>query len=132
MWNNARLVRLCLLALAFILTACAPLTPPVSEPPAEISRNAAVLELVQRAEEETASGRLEQAAGWLERALRVEPQNPWLWYLLAENRYRDGRYDEAEGLAEKSLSLTGDEPTLASQNRALITQVRAARGSVGP
>ncbi|HHX81911.1 MAG TPA: tetratricopeptide repeat protein [Pseudomonadaceae bacterium] len=58
------------------------------------------------------AGDLERAAALSERALRIAPREALLWYRLAEIRYRQQRYDEALGFAQRAQSLAGSNSGL--------------------
>ena len=110
-----------------LLTGC------VTAPPDERDRQAvsarpAVVALAQRARDDRRAGRHEAAAASLERALRIEPRNAFLWHRLAALRLAAGQPAEAEQLAIRSNSLTRDLPELRRRNWRLIAQARAARG----
>jgi len=86
-----------------------------------------VVALAQSAEQEAASGRLDQAANALERALRIEPQNPFLWHRLAGVRLRQHRPQDAIDLATRSITLTADKALIA-ENWELIAQSYELQG----
>jgi tetratricopeptide (TPR) repeat protein len=50
----------------------------------------------------------ERSAALLERALRIEPNNPKLWYYLAGVRLEQKEWERAIHLAKKSNALAGD------------------------
>ena len=85
----------------------------------------ALLDSARAAERERQYGR---AAAALERALKVEPRNPWLWHRLATVRYRQGRYPEAEALSRRSMSLSPGEVKLESRNWRVIAAARHGQG----
>lgn len=87
----------------------------------------AVQELVGKAESASAAGRHDQASAYLERAIHIAPRNPVLWQNLAVVRYRQQRFEQAESLAMKSNSLSG-EPALKRRNWSLIAASRRERG----
>ena len=95
-------------------------------PPA--SQNRAVLALLARAHQDASLGRREAAGAGLERALRIEPRNPWLWYELARLRLAQGQYGQASALAQKSNSLSGQQRPLQALNWRLISDARTAQG----
>jgi len=122
-----------LLAVVALLGGCATVQPPapVSEPvppPAPSIENAAVASLMAGARADAAAGRLVQAAGSLERALRIEPRNPRLWQELARVRLKQGDYAQAESVAARSNSWAGGDNRLRAENWRLIAQAREARG----
>jgi hypothetical protein len=73
-------------------------------------RNAAALSLLETAKQELNAGRAEQAAVTIERALRIDPQNPTLWHYLAVARRELGDATQADVMTAKSRSLTAPEP----------------------
>lgn len=81
---------------------------------------AAVISLLDKSEAEERDGRYENARAALERALRIEPRNPFLWNRLAAIRLRHGDVQQAEQLARKSNSLSGGNPWVTSRNWSLI------------
>ncbi|MDZ4075864.1 MAG: tetratricopeptide repeat protein [Hylemonella sp.] len=95
-------------------------------PPA--SGNRAVVALLERARQEAGSGRRESAGASLERALRIEPRNAWLWHELARLRLTQGQYAQAVSLSQKSNSLAVRERTLQALNWHLIADARIAQG----
>ncbi|MCZ8294364.1 MAG: tetratricopeptide repeat protein [Hylemonella sp.] len=100
--------------------AVAPLPP--------VSGNRAVVALLERARQEAGSGRRESAGASLERALRIEPRNAWLWHELARLRLTQGQYAQAVSLSQKSNSLAVKERTLQALNWHLIADARIAQG----
>jgi cytochrome c-type biogenesis protein CcmH/NrfG len=60
----------------------------------------------------------------LERALRIEPQNPHYWYTMALVKYRQGKYQETVQFCLKAGSLAGQQPQLTSRNQELLKQAR--------
>ena len=91
----------------------------------ESSAVAALVESARAAEEAHAYAR---AVSALERALKVEPRNPDLWHHLAAVRFRQGRHDEAEALARRSMSFARGDADLESRNWRIIAAARAERG----
>ncbi len=68
----------------------------------------------------------EQAAAFLERALRIEPRNAHLWHRLAKIRLQQGRYGMAESLAQKSSALAKSDAELKQRNTEIINAARQA------
>ncbi|MEK6607701.1 MAG: hypothetical protein AABZ30_08580, partial [Myxococcota bacterium] len=66
---------------ALTLAGCAGLRPGAEELP-PVSRNAAVIALVDSARADTAAGKNANAGANLERALGIEPRNALLWHEL--------------------------------------------------
>lgn len=65
-----------------------------------------VAALVTDAQVSRKSRNYNQAAAQLERALRIEPANPVLWYELAVVHVEQGSFEQAAQFASKSNSLT--------------------------
>ena len=90
--------------------------------------NAAVAALLESAREAEKARQYGRAGAALERALKVEPRNPWLWHRLATIRYRQGRHPEAEALARRSMSLARGDVKLESRNWRVIAAARHGQG----
>lgn len=88
--------------------------------PGRISENTAVLALLDDTDLSISRGNPEAAAGSLERALRLEPKNPWLWHRLAVLKLEQGDLRLAVTLAQKSNSLAAGHPELRRANADLI------------
>jgi len=114
-------------AMILLLAGCASLEPVATEPPPP-SRNAAVVSLLDAARSQSAAGKPDMAGASLERALRIEPQNPELWQELARVRLQQGQYREAENLAAKANILSGADMNLRAQNWQIIGQARTRLG----
>ena len=114
-------------ALIFVLTALAgcavgPVRPPM------VSENQAVLALLESARFDLDEGRFPSATASLERALRIEPRNPFLWQELAQAHLRQGNYQQAESFAARSNSWAGSDKSLLAANWQIIAESRAKRG----
>lgn len=99
---------------------------PVPKP--VMSGNPAVIALLDRARLDTEAGKRETAGASLERALRIEPRNAWLWNELAQLRLAEGQYAQAITLAQKSISFAGRERRLQAVNWKVIGNARVAQG----
>lgn len=86
----------------------------------------AVIELSARAREALDSDRPDAAAQFLERAIRIEPQNGALWHQLARVRFQQGNYEQARQLATRSNALLTGNSTLKTSNNRLIEAARDA------
>lgn len=89
----------------------------------------AVMALVMQANDLTRSGNRRRAAARLERALRLQPRNPYLWHELARIRCQDKSFQVCESLAIRSNRLD-DSDALSSSNWALIAVARNGRGDL--
>jgi tetratricopeptide (TPR) repeat protein len=106
-----------------------PLPPPRDRPraaPATLSP--ASKALVTQAQGQRKRGDLPGAAVSLDRALRIEPNNPLLWIELGRLRMDQGNFPQAEGMGRKALAMSiGDDGTQ-SQAWQLIGESYRARG----
>ena len=66
----------------------------------------AVLALLSKSRQASKKGSLSAAESHLERALRIEPQNPTLWLYMAKLRLYAAKSTEAINLAKKALALS--------------------------
>ena len=90
--------------------------------------NPAVVSLLNTASAQSKSGDYARAAATLERAIAIEPNNAWLWHRLADTRLKEGRLEQAAGLAAKSSSLAAADRRLQADNWKLIAAVRRRQG----
>jgi uncharacterized protein HemY len=73
-------------------------------------------------------GDLDGASSTLDRALRIEPNNPLLWIELGRLRLAENDAHQAEGCGRKALALaSGDHGTQAQAGRVLADALRAQR-----
>ena len=108
---------------------------PVSRPAAKSAANSAfaaanpaVVALLNRANRESAAGRQGASAASLERAIKIEPGNAWLWHRLAQTRLKQNKPGEAASIAARSNSLAGSNDALRARNWRLIASVHELRG----
>jgi tetratricopeptide (TPR) repeat protein len=119
-----------------ILNGCAaprPTTPPsgpgpvvVPPPPEYKPVTGPAAALFSDAETALQAGRLAEAAMLLERALRIEPRNPYYWHTMAQVKYRQGQYRETVQFCLKAASLAGKESPLIARNKELQEQAKKA------
>lgn len=88
------------------------------------SENPAVLALLDDTDVHISEGNPDAAADSIERALRLEPKNPWLWHRLAALKLEQGLWQQAVTLAQKSNSLAAGYPALHKANVDLIAQAK--------
>jgi hypothetical protein len=103
-------------------------SPGVQTYPAPREQPAAVVALLDHAEQQANDGDLQSAAMTLERAIRIDSRNPVLWHHLASVRLAEGNAEQAEGLAKKSNALAAGNYALQARNWGLIAEARRARG----
>ncbi|MCS3903500.1 tetratricopeptide (TPR) repeat protein [Methylohalomonas lacus] len=105
---------------------------PVKAPepaPERATASPAVVALLETAREQAAGGEDEKAAANLERALRIEPKNPWLWHRLGVLRLQQGDYQAAIDLANKSNALASGNRRLMAGNWELLARAYSALGN---
>ena len=100
---------------------------PRAPPPArENHLSAATRSLVTQARTQVAHGDLPAASSTLDRALRIEPNNPLLWIELGRLRLAESDAHQAEGCGRKALALaSGDRIAQAQAGRLLADALRA-------
>ncbi len=96
------------------------------KPPATLGTASSAL--VAQAEAQRGKGDLPGATVTLERALRIEPNNPLLWIEMGRLRMDQHNFAQAEGMGRKALAMSvGDDQTQAQAWR-LIADSQRARG----
>jgi hypothetical protein len=98
-----------------------PRTPPATLTPASKA-------LVGQAQAQRKKGDLPGATASLERALRIEPNNPLLWIELGRLRMDQRNYPQAESMGRKALSMSVGDNRTQSQAWLLISDSLKARG----
>ncbi len=110
-----------------------PSPPPAALPPAraqppqrENHLSPATRSLVTQARTLVSRGDLEGASSTLDRALRIEPNNPLLWIERGRLRLAQNDAHQAEGCGRKALALaSGDRGAQAQAGRLLADALRA-------
>lgn len=91
----------------------------------EAGSAAAVQELVTSSRTSAASGDYALAMADIERAIRIEPRNPYLWLELGEIHLARGDSRQAVAMARKAMSLAGQDRAAKAAAERLLE--RAAR-----
>lgn len=99
-----------------------------TQDPSLQTRNAAVVALLDTAQQETQSGDLRAAQSRLERALRIAPRDPQVYYQLADVQRRLGQFLQAEQVALKGVNVASGQ---ASQQRRLWSLIALIRSDAG-
>ena len=111
-----------------------PVTPvepsiPLPTPPAttrSYNLSPATRALVGQATTQRTSKNFVQAAATLERALRIEPNNPLLWLEYGELRMDENNFAQAESMGRKALaSASGDPRAQANAWRLIAASLKA-------
>lgn len=101
---------------------------PSRPPPKQYHLGAASSALVAQAHKQLTGGDFGLAAATIERAMRVEPDNPLLWIELGRVRYIAGDYSQADSMGHKALALAaGDPQAQASAWRLIADSLRSRR-----
>jgi Flp pilus assembly protein TadD len=106
----------------------APATPAPKRASAAPRAEPTVAAILKSARDQAASGNLTGAAASLERALRIDPQNPWTWYRLAVVRFQQGQLGQAEQFARKADTLAGTDTDVRARSWRLISLVKEREG----
>lgn len=105
---------------------------PLPEPPAPVIREPALSpatrSLVEQAQTQLSQRNFPLASASIERALRIEPENPLLWLELAKVRLAEGNYPQAENLARRALSRSTHAPRAQAEAWSIIAESYRARG----
>jgi len=109
----------------------APLPPaprPPEPPPREIRLSPATRSLVTQAQTQAAHGDLPAASSTLDRALRIEPNNPLLWIELGRLRLAESDGHQAEVCGRKALALASGNRVTQGQAGQLLADALRAQG----
>lgn len=91
--------------------------------------NAAVESLMLDADNAIQAGNYSLAATYLERAARIDPNNAYVWTMLAEVKLAQGQYAQAIQMVTLSESLIGNrDPALNQRNKTIRLQAQQAMG----
>ena len=102
-----------------------PTPEPPRPPPKQFKLSPATNALVQQAHTQAHAGAFVPAANTIERALRIEPENPLLWIELGQIRLNENNPGQANSMGHKALALaTGDARAQASAWRLVAESLR--------
>lgn len=108
---------------------------PGERPPAPAARQyrlgPAANALVAQAHTQANGGEFAGAAATLERALRIEPDNPLLWVELGRLQLQQDNAAQADSMGRKALSLATGDPDAQAAAWRLIADSLRARGRNG-
>jgi Tfp pilus assembly protein PilF len=76
--------------------------------------------LLEQSRAQRAAGSMPAAKASLERALRLDPNNPDVWLELGEVELQSGNNAQAATMARKALSLAGRNYALAARAQRLL------------
>jgi len=105
--------------------------PAVSAPPTATRQyhlGSAATALVAQAHARTAAGDYPAATATLERALRIEPENPLAWIELGRVQLASGNAAQADHMGHKALGLASGDPNAQAAAWRLIADSLLVRG----
>lgn len=105
-----------------------PAPPPSAPPTRQFHIGPAASALVTQARTQAGAGEYVAAGATLERALRIEPDNPLLWIELGRVRLAEGNAAQADALGRKALALSGGDPAAQAAAWRLLADALRARG----
>lgn len=85
---------------------------------------AAVQELVANSRTSAANGDYALALADIERAIRIDARNPYLWLELGEIHLAQGDPRQAAGMARKALSVAGEDRVARAAAERLLSRVQ--------
>lgn len=103
-------------------------TRPVVAPTPVSNSNPAVLALLDGAQQQQKQGEYRMAQSSLERAQRIAPRDPQVYFQLADLRRQQGQYLQAEQLALKGLTLARGQASQERKFWILIADIRSEGG----
>jgi Tfp pilus assembly protein PilF len=106
-------------------------TTPPAPPPRQFHLGAASSALVSQAHTQASGGDYGQAAATLERALRIEPDNPLVWIELGRVHLAENDAVQADAMGHKALALATGDPAAQSSAWHLIADSLRASGRNG-
>ncbi len=80
-------------------------------------KSSAVSSLILQAHAEMMVGKYLTAESKIERGLRIEPENPKLWSLLAKTHYGQSNYSQAINMSRKAIQFSRDDDLTAKSWR---------------
>lgn len=101
---------------------------PYAPPPRTFRLSAPASALVAQSHRQAAGGDYGQAAATLERALRIEPDNPLVWVELGRVRLGEKDAAQADAMGRKALSLATGDPNAQAGSWRLIADALRVRG----
>jgi tetratricopeptide (TPR) repeat protein len=109
--------------------AAPPAAAPTPQTPTRQYRlGSAASALVAQAHTRAAAGDYPAAMATLERALRIEPENPLAWIELGRVQLASGNAAQADHMGHKALGLAGGDPNAQAAAWRLIAESLRARG----
>lgn len=108
--------------------APSPAAPALPVPTRQYHLGNAASALVTQAHARAAAGDYPAATATLERALRIEPENPLTWIELGRIQLAAGNAPQADNMGHKALALASGDPNAQAAAWRLIAESLRARG----
>lgn len=106
-----------------------PATQPSASQPGSVD-NAAVVALLDTARQETSQGDLRAAQTRLERAQRIAPREPEVYFQLADVKRQLGQFMDAEQVALRGVDVASGQSAQLRRLWALVSQIRTEAGDL--
>jgi Tfp pilus assembly protein PilF len=97
----------------------APVGAPSEDPQQPPPSNASTM-LLEQGQAELDAGRFVEATTSIERALRIDPNNPELWVTLGEIKWESGDRQQAAMMGRKALTLAAGDRNIETRASRLI------------
>jgi tetratricopeptide (TPR) repeat protein len=105
-----------------------PVPPPPPPPQKEFRLSAASAALVKQGREQSIKGEYQAAIATLERAVRIEPDNPLVWLELGQTHLSARNAPQAESMGRKAVALATGNTNVQANAWRLIGDALRARG----
>ncbi|MDX2421405.1 MAG: tetratricopeptide repeat protein [Amphritea sp.] len=117
-------------AVSGLVSESVPAAVPMPNSPASVvsNSNPAVVALLDGAKQQQQQGEYRTAQSSLERAQRIAPRDPQVYFQLADLRRQQGQYLQAEQLALKGLTLARGQTAQERKFWILIADIRSEGG----
>ena len=102
---------------------------PVPTPATSRPQNPAVIALLDTANRQKNSGQMQAAESSLERAQRIAPRDPEIYYQWADVRRLEGQWAQAEQLALKGTNMAIGDAVMLRRLWLLIADIRQGTGN---
>jgi cytochrome c-type biogenesis protein CcmH/NrfG len=105
-----------------------PVPPTPQQQPKEFRLGPASAALVKQSRAQSVKGEYPAAIATLERALRIEPDNPLVWLELGQVHLASRNAPQAESMGRKAIALATGNPGVQSSGWRLVGDALRARG----
>ncbi|MCP4597704.1 tetratricopeptide repeat protein [Neptuniibacter sp.] len=106
-----------------------PVAVPVPTAATSRAQNPAVIALLDTANKQKVSGSMNAAQSSLERAQRIAPRDPEIYFQLADIQRLEGRWNQAEQLALKGTNMAIGDAIMLRRLWLLIADIRESYGN---